>query len=163
TGHTRSLRRRNRTATSRGVKRRGNFCCFPPDFEMNRRVRLTLMMVGLVALLSSSISAYWLATGIGKEFQAALDRAGLLKSFAADRVGGSLEAQPTVPVPEALAKDTELSARLANIMAISHSLLEITVCDSANKVLVSTDATRRVGGAFPAYPDYEQLARHAFL
>ncbi len=130
---------------------------------MNRRVRLTLMMVGLVALLAGAISAYYLATGIGKEFQQALERAELLKELAADNVRRSLESQPSVPVPDALAHDPDLAGRLANIMAISKSLLEIAVCDSSNHVLLSTLARPR-GDPFPAdYPDYEQLATQANL
>jgi nitrogen-specific signal transduction histidine kinase len=131
---------------------------------MNRRARLTLMMVGLVALLTSTISAYYVATGIGKQFQHALDRADLLKKLAADNVRRSLEEQSYLSVPDALTHDTDLADRLRNVMAVSRVLLEITVCDAHNKVLLSTDASRRAGDPFPEdYQDYEQLASRSNL
>lgn len=125
---------------------------------MNRRARLTLILVGLVALLTGTISAYYLATGIANQFDYVLDRADALKSLAADAVRRSLEERPSLPVPEALANDEDLADRLRNIMAVSRSLLEITVCDAHNVVLISTDTSRRPGDPFPEnYPDYGQL------
>jgi signal transduction histidine kinase len=131
---------------------------------MNRRARLTLIIVVLVALLTGTISAYYLASSIGKQFEYALDRADSLKSLAADAVRRSLEAQPSLPVPEVLAKDSDLAGRLSSIMAVSRSLLEIAVCDAHNRVLLSTDTSRRPGDPFPeSYPNYTQLASHANL
>ena len=111
---------------------------------MNRRARLTLGMVSMVALLTGSISAYYVGIGIGKQFQHALDRADLLKKLAADSVRRSLEEQPSLSVQDALAHDTDLAERLRNIMAASRVLLEITVCDAHNKVMLSTDTSRRL-------------------
>src|SRR5271170_6661449 len=131
---------------------------------MNRRARLTLGMVSMVALLTGSISAYYVGIGIGKQFQHALDRADLLKKLAADSVRRSLEEQSTLSVEDALTRDTDLADRLSNIMAVSRVLLEITVCDARNRVMISTDATRRAGDPFPEdYPDYEQLAGRSNL
>jgi signal transduction histidine kinase len=131
---------------------------------MNRRARLTLMMVGLVALLTSAISTYYVGVGIANQFQHALDRADLLKNLAADNVRRSLEHQPTLSVPDALAQDPDLDDRMRNVMAVSRVLLEITVCDAHNRVLLSTDASRRPGDLFPEnYQDYEQIASHSNL
>src|SRR5580704_1366235 len=109
---------------------------------MNRRARLTLMMVGLVALLTGAISTYYVGAGIGKQFQNALDRAELLKKLAADDVRRSLEEPSSLSVPDALASDSDLPGRLSNLMAVSRVLLEITVCDARNMVLLSTDKSR---------------------
>ncbi len=131
---------------------------------MNRRARLTLMMVGLVALLTGAISAYYVGVGIGKQFQQALDRADLLTKLAADNVRRSLEAQSSLTVPDALMRDTDLAGRLQNIMVVSKVLLDITVCDAANKVMISTDPSRHAGDPFPqSYLDYELLASHSNL
>ena len=121
------------------------------------------MSVGLVALLTGAISAYYLRNEIEMQFQFALERADLMKSLAADGVRRSLEQQPNLPT-EALANDADLADRLRTIMAVSRSLLEITVCDPRDNVLLSTDASRRPGNPFPAdYPDYGQLAHRAGL
>jgi signal transduction histidine kinase len=129
---------------------------------MKRRARLTLISVGLVALLTGFISAYYLKTDIEKHFQVSLERAEVMKSLAADDVARSGEQQSTLPIPEALASDADLASRLRKIMTASGSLLEIAVCDWQNKVLLSTD--RRTGDTFPSdYPDYEQLAKRGSL
>ena len=129
---------------------------------MKRRARLTLISVGLVALLTGFISAYYLKTDIEKHFQVSLERAEVMKSLAADTVARSGEQQSTLPIPEALASDADLASRLRKIMTASGSLLEIAVCDWQNKVLLSTD--RRTGDTFPSdYPDYEQLAKGGTL
>src|SRR2546427_4065860 len=107
---------------------------------MTRRIRLTLISVCLVALLTGTISGYYLKTEIDKRFQFALQRADTMKSLAADNVARSLDQQPSLPIPEALVSDSDLADRLRKIMSVSGSLLEITVCDSRNKVLLSTDA-----------------------
>jgi signal transduction histidine kinase len=127
---------------------------------MNRRVRLTLMSVCLVALLTGTFSSYYLKAEIERQFQFALQRAEGMKSLAADAVARSLEHQSDLPVADALAKDTDLAARLGKIMTVSGSLIEITICDPKDsKVLLSTDASRRVGDPFPSdYPDYSHLA-----
>ena len=128
---------------------------------MSRRIRLTLILVGLVALLTGTISLYYLATGIGKQFDYALDRADSLKSLASDAVRRTLEEQSSLTVAEALTRDNDLADRLRNIMAVSRILLEISVCDAHNNVLLSTDTSRRTGDPFPqTYPDYGQLAGH---
>jgi signal transduction histidine kinase len=132
---------------------------------MNRRTRLTLISVGLVALLTGFISAYYLKTDIERHFQFSLERAEVMKSLAADTVARSGERQSTLPIPEALASDADLASRLRKIMTASgSSLLEIAVCDRYNKVLLSTDTSRRAGDAFPEdYPDYGQLVKGASL
>src|SRR5579862_5639578 len=131
---------------------------------MNRRARLTLMSVGLVALLTGAISAYYLRNEIEMQFQFAFERADLMKSLASDGVRRSLEQQPSLPTEAALANDADLADRLRTIMAVSRSLLEITVCDPRDIVLLSTDASRRPGASFPAgYPDYGLLVHRAGL
>ncbi len=126
---------------------------------MTQRIRLTLISVCLVALLTGSISFYYLKSEIDKQFQFALQRADLMKSLAADSVARSLDLKPSLPIPQALLSDADLADRLRTIMAVSRSLLEITICDAQNKVLLSTDATRHAGDPFPAdYPDYGRLA-----
>src|SRR5438105_634920 len=108
---------------------------------MTRRIRLTLISVCLVALLTGTISAYYLKTEIEKQFQFALQRADLMKSLAADSVARSLEQHPSLPIPEALVSDADLADRLITIMAVSHNLLEITICDPHNNVYLSTDSS----------------------
>lgn len=131
---------------------------------MNRRTRLTLMSVGLVALLTGFISAYYLKTDIEKHFQFALERADVMRKLAADSVARSSEQQSALTIPQALTSDVDLAGRLRKIMTVSGSLLEIAVCDRYDKVLLSTDTSRRAGDAFPQnYPDYEQLAKRASL
>src|SRR5882724_8776786 len=131
---------------------------------MTQRVRLTLISVCLVALLTGSISVYYLKAEIEKQFQFGLQRADLMKSLAADSVARSLDVQPSLPIPQALLSDADLADRLRTIMAVSRSLLEITICDAQNKVLLSTDASRHAGDPFPAdYPDYGRLASQSRL
>src|SRR5580704_6681899 len=121
---------------------------------MNRRARLTLISVGLVALLTGFISAYYLKTDIEKHFQVSLERAEVMKSLAVDSVVRSTEQESDLPIPEALSNDADLAARLRKIMTVSGSLLEIAVCDRNNNVLLSTDTSRREGDPFPTdYPD----------
>src|SRR4029077_8079721 len=129
---------------------------------MNRRARLTLISVGLVALLTGFISAYYLKTDIEKHFQFSLERAEAMKRLAADSVARSTEQQSNLPIPDALAIDIDLAARLLKLVTVSGSLIEIAVCDRHNKVLLCTD--RRTGDDFPSdYPDYEQLAKRTSL
>jgi signal transduction histidine kinase len=129
---------------------------------MNRRARLTLISVGLVALLTGFISVYYLKIDIEKHFQFSLERAETMKRLAADSVARSSEQQSNLPIPEALAIDIDLAARLLKIMTVSGSLIEIAVCDRHNKVLLCTD--RRTGDDFPSdYPDYKQLANRTSL
>src|SRR5437867_3400950 len=131
---------------------------------MTRRIWLTLISVCLVALLTGFISAYYLKTEMEKQFQFALQQAELMKSLAADSVTRSLEQQPSLPIPQALVSDADLADRLRKIMAVSRSLIEITICDPRNRVLLSTDASRHAGDPFPAdYPDYSYLATQSFL
>jgi signal transduction histidine kinase len=131
---------------------------------MTRRIRLTLISVCLVAMLTGTISAYYLKTEIDKRFQFALQRADIMKSLAADSVVRSLDHRPSLPIPEALASDADLADRLRKIMAVSGSLLEITICDRHNRVLLSTDASRHPGDPFPEdYPDYSYLATRSQL
>src|SRR4051812_29386818 len=102
---------------------------------MTRRIRLTLISVSLVALLTGTISAYYLKAEIERQFQFVLQRAELMKSIAADDVARSLEHQAAVSIPEALAGDLDLAGRLRTIVTFSRSLLEITICDKSNRVL----------------------------
>ena len=80
-------------------------CCFHHDFGMNRRARLTLISVCLVALLTGLdfrlLSEH---PRLENSFNSHLDRADLLKRLAADDVRRSLEQQPSLPIPEALAE-----------------------------------------------------------
>jgi signal transduction histidine kinase len=125
---------------------------------MNRRARLTLISVGLVALLTGFISVYYLKNDIEKRFQFSLERAETMKRLAADSVARSSEQQSNLPIPEALAIDIDLAARLLKTVSVSGNLIEIAVCDRHNKVLLCTD--RRTGDIFPSdYPDYAQLAK----
>ncbi len=131
---------------------------------MTQRIRLTLISVCLVALLTGSISIYYLKTEIEKQFQFGLQRADLMKSLAADSVARSLDLHPSIPIPQALLSDSDLADRLRTIMAVSRSLLEITICDNQNRVLLSTDTSRHPVDPFPAdYPDYGRLASQSYL
>ncbi|HTM51025.1 MAG TPA: ATP-binding protein [Bryobacteraceae bacterium] len=131
---------------------------------MTRRIRLTLISVCLVALLTGTISAYYLKTEIDKRFLSALQRAESMKNLAADSVARSLDRSPSVPIPDALASDEDLAGRLSKIMTFSDSLIEITICDSRNRVLLSTDPSRRRGDPFPRdYGDYRALATRAAI
>ena len=131
---------------------------------MTRRFRLTLISVCLVALLTGAISSYYLKTEIERQFQFELVRADLMKGLASDNVARSLERQADLPIPEALAADTDLADRLRKIMTVSGSLIEIAICDSHNQVLLSSDTSRRTGSSFPLdYADYRQLASHSGL
>src|SRR5437016_2673200 len=131
---------------------------------MTRRARLTLISVGLVALLTGTISSYYLIAEIERQFQFALQHTDTMKSMAADNVARSLERQSSLPIPEALTTDADLGSRLQKIMTVSRSLLEIAICDQGNHVLLSTDSSRRAGDPFPQdYPDYRQLVNRAGL
>src|SRR5436190_2250049 len=131
---------------------------------MTRRARLTLISVGLVALLTGTISSYYLAADIDRQFRFALQHADLMKSLAADSVARSLERQSSLPIEQALLLDTDLAARLQKIMTVSRSLQDITICDRDNRVLLSTDPSRRVGDPLPQdYPDYSQLVTRTGL
>ena len=131
---------------------------------MTRRARLTLISVCLVALLTGSISSYYLKAEIERQFQFALQQADLMKLLAADSVARSLERQASLPIEQALMTDADLGSRLQKIMTVSRSLLEISICDQRNRVLLSTDPSRRTGDAFPQdYPDYDQLVRKSSL
>jgi hypothetical protein len=129
---------------------------------MNRRARLTLISVGLVALLTGFICLYYLKTDIDKHFQFSLERAQAMQRLAVDGVSRSIEEQSNLPIPEALADDIDLAARLLKIVGVSGTLIEIAVCDRHNKVLLCTD--RRTGDIFPSdYPDYAKLVKQGSL
>lgn len=129
---------------------------------MTRRARLTLFSVLLVAVLTGLISGIYLKSQIEKQFQFAYQRADLLKDLAADHVARSFE-QHSLSIP-ALASDEDLAGRLQLIITLSVNLLEVTVCDLRNRVVLSTDLTRRVNDAFPRdYPDYGRVANNSGL
>lgn len=131
---------------------------------MTRRARLTLISVCLVALLTGTISSYYLAAEIERQFTFAMQHADAMKKLAADSVTRSLEQQASLPIEEALTTDADLASRLQRIMTVSSNLLEIAICDRRNQVLLSTDASRRRGDPFPQdYPDYSQLVTRAGL
>ena len=131
---------------------------------MTRRIRLTLISVCLVALLTGTISTFYLVTEVDKRFQSALQKAEMMKTLAAHSVSRSLDQQPSLPIPEALISDADLADRLLKIVSVSGILIEISVCDSHNKVLLSTDHSRHPGEPFPVdYPDYSYLATRSSL
>src|SRR5260370_11670163 len=105
---------------------------------MTQRIRLTLISVCLVALLTGSISVYYLKAEIEKQFQFGLQRADLMKSLAADSVARSLDLKPSLPIPQALLSDADLAARLRTIVAVSRSLPQNTICPNPNKRLLGT-------------------------
>src|SRR6266545_1965419 len=99
---------------------------------MTRRIRLTLISVCLVALLTGTISTFYLVTEVDKRFQSALQKAEMMKTLAAHSVSRSLDQQPSLPIPEALISDADLADRLLKIVSVSGILIEISVCDSHN-------------------------------
>src|SRR5436190_24027704 len=102
---------------------------------MTRRTRLTLISVGLVALLTGLFSAYYLKTEIERQFQFTLERADVMKKLAADNVARSLERQDALMMPDVQGGAEDLNDRLRTIMAVSKTLFEITICDPSNRVL----------------------------
>src|SRR5260370_38627224 len=103
---------------------------------MNRRARLTLISVGLVALLTGFISVYYLKIDIDKHFQFSLERAETMKRLAAGSAARSSEQQSNLPLPEALAINIDLPARLLKIMSVSRSLIQIAVYHRHNRMLL---------------------------
>ncbi|MGH9661932.1 MAG: sensor histidine kinase, partial [Bryobacteraceae bacterium] len=129
---------------------------------MTRRARLTLVSVLLAAALATAISAVYLRNQLNEHFRFALQRSEMFKTLAVDAVTRSLDRSPELSIEEALAADAELPTQLAKIMGISRSLLEIAVCDTAGRVLVSTDSTHDRGQPFPAdYADFARLVNAA--
>src|SRR5258708_39036553 len=83
---------------------------------MTQRIRLTLISVCLVALLTGSISIYYLKTEIEKQFQFGLQRADLMKSLTSDSVPRRLDLHPSIPIPEPLLRYPDLADRLRTIL-----------------------------------------------
>lgn len=122
------------------------------------RARLTLWSVLLMATIVGCIGAIDLANEVQQQFDATMERAGLLRRVATTLVLQTLDRQRTAPLREAL-RDPELSAQLVDLLTASRTLLEIAVVDRSSEILASSDPTR-LGKIFEAYPDFGPVVAH---
>lgn len=126
---------------------------------MSLRARLTLWSVLLMAVIVGSIVVIDLSNEIQREFEAAAERAGLLRRVATVMVIQTLDRQRTAPLREAL-RDPDLSAQLVDLLAAARPVLEIAVVDRNGEILASSDPTR-LGHTFEPYPDFEPVVDRA--
>ncbi len=125
---------------------------------MSLRAQLTLWCVLVMALIVGVVSAVDLAQEITHQFESTLERADYFKGTAAAVVTRALNLDRTVPIREALQKNSELSGDLREIMAASKSLLEVAVCDPKGEILADSEPSR-AGIPFPLYPDFRPLVK----
>lgn len=123
---------------------------------MTLQARLTLWSVAMMALIVGLISAINLGAEMDSQFKATLERATFSKRVAVDFVLRTLEREPTLPIKEALARESHLSAQLVDILTLSRALVEIAVCDPENKILVDSDR-HRIGMTLPVYQDFRPV------
>jgi len=130
---------------------------------VSRRIKLTLVSAVLMAGLAAAVSAFYLANQVDRQFQSVSERADTLFRLAADAVVRSVEMHPDLSVSEAVASDADLAGRLLALMTNTRVVLDLAVCDTAGRILVTTDTTRPTGTPFPAWPDYGRLASDPIL
>lgn len=127
---------------------------------MTLQTRLTLWSVLLITLIVSCVSLIDLRNEVQRQFEATLDRARLTTQVTADMVAGALEREPTLSLPEALARDTQISNALIDVLTASRSIVEIAVCDPNNTILLDADGTQ-VGHKLPVYADFRHFVETA--
>ena len=115
-------------------------------------------MAGIVAV----VSAVDLAHEVTNQFAATLERADYSMGDAVHAVKQTVDRNPTIPIPDALQRDPDLSNVLLVAMTRSKSLLEIAVCDPQGVILVDSEPGRP-GVGFPAYPDFRPLVQGGLL
>ncbi len=122
---------------------------------MNLQAKLTLGAVALETLIVGIISAAYLGNMMQLEFEAAENRALLVRDVASEYVKEALNKQPQQPLREALL-DPELAYRMRDLMTQSAELIEIAVVDPHNEILADTDEERR-GLTSNQYPSFDLL------
>jgi signal transduction histidine kinase len=126
---------------------------------MNLQAKLTLRAVLLETLIVGAISAVDLGNVIQLEFEAAENRAALVRDVATEYVAQAINRQPPQPLREAL-RDPLLPARLSKLMTESNELIEIAVVDPSNQILADT-YPERVGIYSPKYREFDDLVNGA--
>jgi signal transduction histidine kinase len=122
---------------------------------MTLQSKLTLGSVGLVSLMVAVVSAVDLANLMQRQFESTLERADSLKAVASHMVLQSLNRQLTRPLREAL-RDPDLQNLLLEAMAVDKAILEVSVVDPHNEILLDTDANL-LGNRQPTYPPFRPL------
>jgi signal transduction histidine kinase/HAMP domain-containing protein len=125
---------------------------------MSLKTRLTLWSVVVMTLMVGTISAIDFSNQIRQEFEGALERADLLKRVVVDMVVRSLEREPNLPIREALSRDPRLEAQLVDILSAAPALLEISISDRNNRILLAS-APERAGETYVPYPDFRPVVR----
>ncbi|MBV8728542.1 MAG: hypothetical protein JO336_01910 [Acidobacteriia bacterium] len=126
---------------------------------MTLQAKLTLGSVGLVSLLVAVVSAVDLANEMQRQFDSTLVRANSLKTVASKMVSQSLNRQRTVSFREAL-RDPDLQSLLIDILTAGGAILEVSVVDTHNEILLDSDPAR-LGTVAPPYPNFAPLVTSA--
>jgi hypothetical protein len=124
---------------------------------MSLQTRLTLWSVAVMALIVGCISALDLSRDLQRRFEATLERAELIQRFAVTMVLHSLNNTRGLPHREAIAKDEQLTAELTQIFTFARTLIEISVCDRNNRIIVSSSPDR-AGAEFRQLEDFRPVA-----
>ncbi len=131
---------------------------------MSLRARLMLLMTGLVAAVSIVLLAVELNTLISVSLEHTQERAWLTGQFIKTYVSGRAQekAAEAMPPPsmeariklwrEAIENDAELPALLANTLATTRSIVEISVADDKGRILASSNPSRKGQAMSPKLP-----------
>jgi signal transduction histidine kinase len=106
----------------------------------------------MMATIVGFIGIIDLGNEVQQQFDAAHERAGLLRRVATFVVIQTLNRQSTAPLREAL-RDPDLSEQLVDLATAAQPVLEIAVVDRDNEILAGSDPTQ-MGKTFEAYPDF---------
>jgi signal transduction histidine kinase len=111
---------------------------------MNTQARLTLLSVLVMAAIVAIISALDLGYAMDAQFKNTLERAELLKRVASHMVMDTLNRDRKNPWPVALTAGAgNLQRGLIDMVATSHTVLEIAICDLNNEILLDSDPKRQ--------------------
>ncbi|MDQ6699170.1 MAG: ATP-binding protein [Acidobacteriota bacterium] len=120
------------------------------------QARLTLWSIIVMALIVGFVSTLDLADEIDRQFQSNRQRAEAVLQIALDLVIDSLQPNFHSTVTSDISNKGLISEELQPLITVSHSLVEIAVCDPHGRILADTKP-EHVGAMFPAIDSFSSL------
>src|SRR5258707_6672485 len=126
---------------------------------MTLQAKLTLGSVLLATLIVTLVSMVDMGHLMEFEFKTTLERAELIKSFAADAVKDTLNKPNPKPYREAL-RDPVLNNKLVKLLTQAY-ILEIELVSTENEEVLTSTIGAHVGLPAPSYPNFGPLVKKA--
>lgn len=120
------------------------------------QARLTLWSIIVMALIVGFVSTLDLADEIDRQFQSNRQRAEAALQIALNLVIDSLQPNFHSPVTSDILNRGLISEELQPLIGVSHTLVEIAVCDPHGRILADTKP-ERVGTDFPFMDSFSSL------